>query len=111
MKSIKKEYSNRIEYRNEQGDLHREDGPAIEGYNGYKEWFLNGIRHREDGPAVEYSDGDKWWFINGIRHREDGPAVEYSDGYKEWYLNGEYYTEEEWKQEVAKIKLKRILEL
>jgi len=24
------------------GELHREDGPAIESRNGYKEWYLNG---------------------------------------------------------------------
>jgi hypothetical protein len=48
MKSIKKQYSNRIEYRNEQGDLHREDGPAIEYSDGYKEWFLNDNIYSED---------------------------------------------------------------
>jgi hypothetical protein len=65
MKSIKKEYSDRIEYRNEQGYLHREDGPATE-------WF---------------------------------------DGAKFWYLYGIIYTEHDWQQELAKIKLKRILDL
>jgi hypothetical protein len=88
MKSIKKETSDRIDYRNEQGYLHREDGPAIEGYNGYKEWFLNGICHREDGPAIEYSYGGK-----------------------EWYLNDKAYSEDDYYQEVANIKLKRILTL
>ena len=33
---------------------HREDGPAIEGANGSKYWYLNGKLHREDGPAIEY---------------------------------------------------------
>jgi hypothetical protein len=88
MKSIKKEFPNGIEYYNEQGE-----------------------RHREDGPAVEWNDGDKWWYINGERHREDGPAVEFSNGYKEWYLNGIEYSEEDYYQEVAKIKLIRILDL
>ena len=52
----------------EDGDLiyHREDGPAIEYVNGYKEWYLNGKRHREDGPAIEYPDDDKEWYLNGI---------------------------------------------
>jgi hypothetical protein len=88
MKSIKKEYSNRTEYYNEQGQY-----------------------HRLDGPAVEWNNGDKWWIINGKNHREDGPAVEMFSGYKEWYLNDKLYTEQEWKQEVIKIKLKRILDL
>ena len=47
----------------------------------------------------------------GQFHREDGPAREWHNGDKEWFLNGIEYSEEEWKQEVAKIKLKRILDL
>jgi len=31
--------------------LHREDGPAVEWYNGSKEWYKNAKLHREDGPA------------------------------------------------------------
>jgi hypothetical protein len=46
--------------------LHREDGPAYEGYNGTKEWWLNGKLHREDGPAVEWSNGSKYWYLNGV---------------------------------------------
>lgn len=33
--------------------------------NGDKSWYLNGNLHREDGPAVEWADGDKYWFLNG----------------------------------------------
>jgi hypothetical protein len=33
-------------------------------------WYLNGQLHREDGPAVEYTDGDKSWFLNGQRVTE-----------------------------------------
>ena len=29
-----------------------------------------GERHREDGPAVEYSDGTKFWYLNGVRMTE-----------------------------------------
>ena len=50
--------------------LHREDGPAVEGYNGYKAWYINGKRHREDGPAVEWSNGIKEWYLNGVKFRE-----------------------------------------
>lgn len=58
--------------------------------DGYKEWLLpNGELHREDGPAIEYSDGDKYWYINGKLHREDGPAIEYSDKNKIWYYHGQ----------------------
>jgi hypothetical protein len=82
MELIKVEFVDRIEYKNELGQRHNEDGPAIEGYNGYKEWWINGQRHREDGPAVQYYNGEKLW-----------------------YLNGQNYSEDEWKQEVAKIKI------
>ena len=61
-------------YRN--GQLHREDGPAVEWANGDKFWYRNGQLHREDGPAEEWADGDKFWYRNGQLHREDGPAVE-----------------------------------
>ena len=71
----------------------------------------SGQLHRLDGPAVEYKDGDKVWYINGLRHREDGPAIEWSDGRKYWYLNDIKYSEEEFHQELIKLKLKRLIEL
>ena len=46
--------------------LHRRDGPAIEHYEGSKQWWVNGRRHRLDGPAFEYSFGDREWYVNGI---------------------------------------------
>ena len=95
------------EYRNELGQYHRTDGPAIEYVSGEKHWYINGQLHRTDGPAVEYGDYKQWW-INGNLHREDGPAVEYSDGDKRWYLNDIEYTEEEY---TIKLKLKRLVEL
>jgi len=84
------------------GELHREDGPAVEHADGSKYWYLNGKRHREDGAAVKWSNGCKFWYLNGLRHREDGPAVECSDGYKIWYLNGVELTEEEFKKKTSK---------
>ena len=64
-----------IEHRNAAGQLHREDGPAVENANGDKLWYINGLLHREDGPAIEHSNGDKRWYINHQRHREDGVSV------------------------------------
>ncbi len=89
MKSIKKEYQDRIEYHNEKGECHRTDGPAVE-------WT---IFNRKE------------WFINGKRHREDGPAIIFSNGRKEWWINGQHCTEKYHQQELTNIKLKRILEL
>ena len=102
------ELDDRIEYRNDKGLLHRSNGPAIEYSNGSKEWYINGKFHREDGPAIEHFNGTKVWWLNGNCHREDGPAVEYHNGSKEWFLNGECYLEQEWQQEVIKIKLERL---
>ena len=55
-------------YRNENGEPHKEDGPAIELNNGTKEWCVNGNRHREDGPAIESKTGSKSYYLNGIRY-------------------------------------------
>ena len=73
--------------------------------NGVEKWFKDGELHREDGPAMEYTNGDKYWFINDKYHREYGPAIEYHDGCKEWFINGTKYTKKEYKQ---KMRLKKI---
>ena len=123
-----------IEYTNELGQLHRTDGPAVVHKSGNKEWYINGKLHREDGPAIDYIDKKSWfknglyhrennlpaieyiegykaWFVEGLRHREDGPAIIRRSGIKEWYLNDIKYTEEEYENEIIKIKLKRLKEL
>ena len=79
------EFSDRIVYRNELGQY-----------------------HREDGPAIEFSDGTKYWYIKGQFHREDGPAREFPDGSKFWYLKDIKYSEQEWQQEIINIKLERL---
>jgi hypothetical protein len=78
-------YEDRVEYRNEQGQLHREDGPAIV-YKDGKYYYINGLLHREDGPAVEYKDGSVVYYKNGLKHREDGPAVIRANGKKEYWI-------------------------
>jgi hypothetical protein len=60
------------------------------------------ILHREDGPAYEGYDGTKAWYINEKTHREDGPAIEWKDGSVSWYLNGEKLTEQEFLKRTAK---------
>ena len=32
---------------------------------GTKYWFVNGELHREDGPAIECPDGTKSWYLCG----------------------------------------------
>ena len=84
-----------IEWRNQEGKLHREDGPAREWpAQGAKAWYRNGKLHRVNGPAMDGPLG-KSWYRDGKRHREDGPAVEHADGRTEWYLRGKELTEAE----------------
>ena len=78
--------------------------------NGNKRWKLpNGDLHREDGPAVEWWDGGKAWYLDGKLHREDGPAYQSKNGFSVWYLNGEEYTKQEYKKKMRLIKLDKIL--
>ena len=105
-----------VEFRNENGQLHRLGGPAQIYYRKdeagnwtvkhRESWFKNDQLHREDGPAVieYYNDGViksemEQWFKNGQRHREDGPAViEYVWGNiydKRWYEDGKEISQEE----------------
>ena len=83
------------EWRNEDGELHRRDGPAIEYPDGSEWWYRNGRLHREDGPAVDLAIGIKWWCRDGKLNRENGPALELPDGTREWYVDGKRLTEEE----------------
>lgn len=80
------------EYRNELGQLHRLDGPAIEYADGSKEWSQNGQFHLVDGPAIEYADGTKAWYYHDQCYRVDGPAIEYANGIKLWYVYGKDIT-------------------
>jgi hypothetical protein len=83
------EYTGNVEikkwYKN--GELHREDGPAIITGNGAQHWYQNGELHREGGPALVCPYGSQYWYKRGLKHREDGPAV-ITDAYEEWYKHG-----------------------
>ena len=102
-----KVYRNKTKWFNMEGVLHRIDGPAVEGSDGNKSWWVNGKLHRVDGPAVESPDGSKSWWVKGKLHRLDGPAYEESNGYngyKEWWIEGEQLTEEEFNRKVKPVK-------
>ena len=63
--------------------------------NGTRKYFnAAGQLHHDEGPAIEYASGCKAWYQNGLRHRIDGPAIEWPDGSKEWYLNGKKYAKQ-----------------
>jgi hypothetical protein len=97
------------------GDLHREDGPALTLIDGTEEWYWEGVRHREgdepsvisstgeteyhqfgllhrdnDKPAVLHPDGTFEHWVRGKRHRDgDRPALSSPDGQTEYWVNGE----------------------
>ena len=76
-------------YKNDKGQYHREDGPAVIDSDGYKAWYKNGQLHREDGPAIIRPNGSKEWYINGKLHREDGPAImDDPKSYYVWFKHG-----------------------
>jgi hypothetical protein len=90
-------------WKNDDGNLHREDGPAQIYYdeNGnvtLEIWFEDGKRHRLDGPAGTVYDEnenieEKLWFENDNQHRLNGPAnIEYDKQgnvtEKRWYEYG-----------------------
>ena len=57
--------SGRYEVKNNNGKLHRDDGPALIYLDGMQCWYQNGHRHRYDGPALTYPDGRRYWYWNG----------------------------------------------
>ncbi len=76
------------EYLDENGQLHRTDGPAVKWRAGDRFWYCHGLLHREGGPAIEWANGQRDWWRNGQRHRDDGPAIERPNGGKEeWWQN------------------------
>jgi hypothetical protein len=106
------ELTREISYKNEKGELHREDGPALIKYHKFNNtitkevFYKNGLRHREDGPAlIKYFTeiaGDvikeEYYYKNDLIHREDGPAfISYNYDSKvttEQYLqNDKFYRE------------------
>ena len=79
----------------------------IDGSLQYKIWRNEfGQYHREDGPAVEYTNGTKYWYKNGQRHRENGPIIVWKNGNHEYYLNDKEYSKEEYWEEIKKMREK-----
>jgi antitoxin component YwqK of YwqJK toxin-antitoxin module len=91
------------------GEIHREDGPALISYSedgsiAHEEYYINGEIHREDGPALilYHEDGSiahEEYRVKGKMHREDGPAdIAYDeDGSirrEEYYINGNTHRED-----------------
>jgi hypothetical protein len=69
------------------GKIHRVGGPAAVFCDGMN-WCIDDMFHREDGPAVESFDGTKYWYTRDKLHRIDGPAKIDHEKKEEWYANG-----------------------
>ena len=73
---------------------------VINEFGTFRYYNENDELHREDGPAIEYADGEKWWFKNAKLHRENGPAIERVSCNNSYYYNGIWYSniksDEEW---------------
>jgi len=74
-------------WKNNKGQYHRINGPALEKSNGSKYWIQNGRHHREGGPAI-VSDNGRFWYLDGELHRVNGPAIIRANGDLEWYKHG-----------------------
>jgi hypothetical protein len=117
MKILHREDGPAIEYADgykewwRDGELHRENGPAIEYSNGTKFWYRDGKKHRVDGPAIEWESGTKFWYRDDKLHREDGPAIEFAHGTKEWYINGERLYKAEFLSRTQPVKEMTIAEI
>lgn len=69
-------------------------------------WYYDGELHREDGPAIDWSDGSQFWFKHGKLHRLEGPAVISSIHGTGWYIEGIKYTQEDFKKYLKSKELK-----
>jgi calcineurin-like phosphoesterase family protein len=78
-----------IRHYDDNGLVHREDGPAVIRSNGKKSWFKHGKLHREDGPTLEDHNGNIW-IQNEVYHREDGPAIDLKNN-KRWIVHGKLH--------------------
>ena len=76
-------------------------------------YWLNkdGQRHCEHGPAFEGANGTKEWYLNGNLHCNYGPAIEKADGFTRYYLHGKRLTKEEWEKRLKKPCSGKIVEI
>jgi hypothetical protein len=87
VESNEKEYKNykywKIEYRNKNDKLHREDGPAVIYSNGDYIFALNGECHRLDGLAYNVNNYKAYFIKNkNINVKTDEEFKKYAQNYK-----------------------------
>lgn len=60
-----------IIYRNDKGEIHRDNDEPAYINEGYLGWYKNGILHREAGPAQIFTVGNtisEFWVVDGISY-------------------------------------------
>lgn len=79
---------------NSLGEIHNDDGPAIES-GASKIWVRNNKIHRDDGPAL-ISTSQRIWYSNGFIHRDGAPAIEHTSfcKYREWWQHGKLHRDD-----------------
>jgi hypothetical protein len=58
-------------YRNKEGKLHRDEGPAIIYKDSTQMWYQNDMLHREDGPSMICPGGQVNYFLNDICYEKE----------------------------------------
>jgi hypothetical protein len=72
------------------------DNPEVDRF-GNQIWYNeDGKLHRTDGPAIISANGHQYWYQHDNLYREDGPAQIWPRGDVDWWLNGNMYTFEDW---------------
>jgi hypothetical protein len=74
-------------WKDENGEYHREDGPALIFSATDYRWFFHGQKHRVGGPAVCYGKNEYAYYQYGKLHRLDGPAIDFPNA-KQWWIDG-----------------------
>jgi hypothetical protein len=81
------------------GEIHKDDGPAIENETALPSWYKSGFRHTIEKINKEHlgflvvddldsKNKNNVWYKNGVIHRDNEPAIEYENGTKIWFSNG-----------------------
>ena len=81
-------------WKDEHGEVHRDDGPAWIAPDGMQLWYQHGKLHRDDGPAEDYTNGHQLWYQHGERHREDGPSEIFPGVVEQWYQHDELHRDD-----------------
>jgi hypothetical protein len=85
--------SQNCKYLYKNGRLHSyNDIPAIEYFNGHKEWYQNGKLHRDnDKPALIIRNKHKEWWIDGkLKRCNNKHTIEYINEKQWWNHNGQH---------------------